>query len=112
MSITLCKILSYQTKGFTMKVTLHAAERFLQRVMNKAKFNFQDVLTAQQELMRTMNNVVVTSYRRNIVIPGHENYVGVYQENTLITIFPKDRKYMARTKKTKYKHHSYDYDAA
>lgn len=112
MSKVLPKILSYQTKGFTMKVTLHAAERFLQRVMHKVEFSFQDILNTKQFLETAMENVVVTSYRRNVVIPGFERYLGIYQENALITILPKDKKYMARNKKTKYKHHSYDYDAA
>lgn len=95
-----------------MKVTLHAAERFLQRVMHKVEYSFQDILSTHQHLVAMMSNVMVNSYRRNVVIPGHENYVGVYQENTLITIFPKDKKYMARHKKIKYKHQSYDYDTA
>ena len=54
------KILSYQTKGFTMKVTLHAAERFLQRVMHKVEFSFQDILNTKQFLETAMENVVVT----------------------------------------------------
>jgi hypothetical protein len=27
-----------------------------------------------------------------VVIPGFENYLGIYQENALITIIPKDKK--------------------
>lgn len=109
MSISLCKILSYQTKGFTMKVTLHAAERFLQRVMHKVEFSFQDVLNTKQFLETAMENVVVTSYRRNVVIPGFERYLGIYQENALITIIPKDKKHMASKRKVKYAHTQYEY---
>ena len=84
-----------------MKITLHAAERFLQRIMHKVEFSMQDVTYAKEYLERAMNNVVVTSYRRNVVIPGFENYLGIYQENALITIIPKDKKHQHVNRKLK-----------
>lgn len=81
-------------KGLKMKVTLHASERFLQRVMNKTSFSFQDILTTKEYLENLVGNIVIGSYRKNVVIPKHHHFFGVYQENTLITIIPKNKKYI------------------
>ncbi|NCD11094.1 MAG: hypothetical protein EOL93_00960 [Epsilonproteobacteria bacterium] len=92
-----------------MKVTLHASERFLQRVMNKTSFSVQDILRTKEYLENLVGNLVVGSYRKHVVIPNHQRFFGVYQENTLITVIPKDKKYMAPMKRLKTKAFDLDY---
>lgn len=77
-----------------MKVTTHAAQRFLQRVMNKSDYTCLDVDFAIRFLAKLLEDVVPNSYSKHFVLPGFENYKVVYKENTIITIIPKGESYV------------------
>ncbi|MEN4046981.1 hypothetical protein MLC52_09935 [Sulfurimonas sp. NW15] len=72
-----------------MKVTVHAAQRFLERVMRKSTYTYRDVNFSIRYLEKLLQNVVVSSYAKPFVLPGFENYKAIYRANTLITIVPK-----------------------
>ena len=77
-----------------MKVSAHAGQRFLERVMKKQNYTCLDVDFAIRYLTNLLKDVVVTSYAKPFVIPGFENYRAIYRENTVITIIPKGEKYV------------------
>lgn len=72
-----------------MKVSVHAGERFLQRVMKKSNYTVIDVDFAMRYLTKLFQDVVPTSYAKPFVIPGFEDYRAIYKDNTIITIIPK-----------------------
>ena len=72
-----------------MKVTVHAAKRFLERVMSKTNYTYSDVNMALLFLEKTLQDVVVRSTSKHFVLPGFKNFKVVYRENTVITILPK-----------------------
>lgn len=76
-----------------MKVSIHAGQRFLERVMEKANYNSFDVNTAIAYLEKALQDVVPNSCNMHFVIPGFENYRAIYRQNTVITIIPKGEKY-------------------
>lgn len=78
-----------------MKITIHAAQRFLERVMNKSDYTCFDVDFALRFLEKTFSNVIVTSYAKPFVVPGFENYKAIHKENTIITIVLKGNKYIS-----------------
>jgi hypothetical protein len=91
-----------------MKVTYHAAERFIERVLDKKSFSRKELLDAKAYLEKLTQDVVISSYRRNFVLPGFSKFACVYQEDTLITIIPKDKKVLKPcNKKYEYKRESY-----
>lgn len=75
-----------------MRISYHAAQRFLERVINPKTFSKEDVYHAQAYLQRLLKDVVINSYKKKFVIPEFQHFLGVYQENVLVTIIPKDRK--------------------
>lgn len=72
-----------------MKISVHAAQRFLERVMNKKSYTYKDVGFALRFLEKTFKDVVVLGRKKQFVVPGFENYKAVYCENTIVTIIPK-----------------------
>ena len=72
-----------------MKVSIHAGQRFLERVMAKANYTCFDVNMAISYLEKIFQDVVPNSANKHFVIPGFENYRAVYRQNTIITIIPK-----------------------
>ena len=75
-----------------MQVTVHAAQRFLERVMSQTNYTYQEVGMTLEFLEKILKDVVVTSKVKHFVLPGFKNYRVVYRENTAITIVPKDHK--------------------
>ena len=75
-----------------MKVSTHAAKRFLERVMDKQVYTCLDIDFALRYLEKLVKDVVPASYAKPFVIPGFENYRAIYRENTVITIIPKGEK--------------------
>jgi len=71
-----------------MKVTYHAAERFLQRVLGKIKYSKKEVLNVRKYLTNLFENVV--THRQMVVVPGFSNYVAVVKENNVVTILEKN----------------------
>ncbi|MDF1884133.1 hypothetical protein JHD49_09295 [Sulfurimonas sp. SAG-AH-194-C21] len=74
-----------------MKVSVHAGERFLERVVNKSTYTCIDVDFAMRYLHHLFLDVVPGSSNKQFVLPGFENFRAVYRENTIITIIPKGR---------------------
>jgi hypothetical protein len=72
-----------------MKVSVHAGQRFLERVMNKSTYTVIDVDFAIRYLEKILSTVVPNSNNKHFVIPGFENFKVVHRENTAITIIPK-----------------------
>ncbi len=73
-----------------MIITLHAAQRFLERVIKKQEFTKNDLVFAKEYLAKVFKNVVCSSVTRNIALPGFENeFYVIHKHNTIITIIPK-----------------------
>jgi len=72
-----------------MQVTVHAAQRFLERVMSKTNYTYQEVGMALEFLEKTLKNVVITGKVKHFVLPGFKDFQVVYRENTAITIIQK-----------------------
>jgi hypothetical protein len=74
-----------------MKVTYHAGQRFLERVIKKADFTKNEVHRTVEYLERVFKDVVISSYARKFVLPGFENeFYVIHQENCVVTIIPKN----------------------
>lgn len=80
-----------------MKVTYHAAQRFLERVIKKTDFSKYEVHRTVEYLEKVLKDVIVRSYKNFFPLPGFENqFYVVYKENSAITIIPKDKKELNR----------------
>lgn len=77
-----------------MKVSIHAGERFLQRVMKRADYNCFDVNMAIAYLEKALKDIVPNSSNKHFVIPGFENYRAVYCQNTIVSVVPKGEKHV------------------
>lgn len=76
-----------------MRITVHAAQRFLERVMSKKTYTYIDIDFAMRYLEKLLRDVVVNSYATHFVLPSFENYRVVYKEGSVITIIPKGEKH-------------------
>ena len=81
-------------KGEQMKVSIHAGQRFLERVMAKATYTCFDVNFAIEYLEKILRDVVPTSRSTQFVLPGFENFIVVYREGSVITILSKGDKHV------------------
>jgi len=72
-----------------MRVSIHAGQRFLERVMTKVTYTCFDVNFAIEYLEKILRDVVPTSSATQFVLPGFENFKVVYREGNVITIIPK-----------------------
>ena len=77
-----------------MKVSVHAGERFLERVMSKVEYTCFDVNRAIEYLEKALKDVVPNSRSMRFVLPGFENFSVIYREGNVITIIPKGEKYV------------------
>lgn len=84
-----------------MKVSYHAAQRFLERVVNQLEFSKTDIHNAQDYLEVLLKNVVISSYKRQFALPSFQHFLGIYQEDVLVTIIPKDKKQLHPSNKFK-----------
>ena len=76
-----------------MKVTYHAAQRFLERVIKRTDFSKYEVHRTVEYLEYLLKDIVVTSYAKPFALPGYQKlFYVVHQENCAITIIPKDKK--------------------
>ena len=73
-----------------MKVTIHAAERLLQRVFGMRKYTRRDIQRARKLLEREVKDIMVVGVKRIIPLPSFDNAVAVYHDNAIVTIYPKD----------------------
>ena len=77
-----------------MKITTHAAQRFLERVMSKEKYNCLDIDFAIRYLAKLLSDVVPTGSATSFVLPNFENYKVIYKEGSVITIISKGERYV------------------
>ena len=77
-----------------MKVSAHAGQRFLERVMKKVNYTCIDVDFAIRYLEKLLQDVVPKSRSMRFVLPGFENFKVIYREGAVITIIPKGEKYV------------------
>ena len=66
-----------------MIITLHAAKRFLERVIGKTEFTNKDLELANAYLTKVFKNVVPTSVAKSFVLPGFENQFYVVHKHML-----------------------------
>lgn len=73
-----------------MIITLHAAQRFLERVIGKTEFTNKDLEFTKAYLTKIFKDVIPTGVAKKFVLPGFENqFIVVYKHNAIITIIPK-----------------------
>ena len=77
-----------------MQITYHAAQRFLQRVMDRVDYKKSDVYFAKEFLKKLLCDVVPNGKTKYFVLPGFENFRVVYKEGNVITILPKGECYV------------------
>jgi hypothetical protein len=74
-----------------MKITNHAARRFLERVIGQTIYTWGDVVKTKLYLKRVFANIVVASHYKHFPLPGFEKmFYVVYRDNAVITIIPKN----------------------
>lgn len=74
-----------------MKITMHAAQRFLERVMGKENYNGFDIVFAKKYLERLLHDIVPTGCVTSFVLPHFKKYRAIYKEGNIVTIVPKER---------------------
>jgi hypothetical protein len=75
-----------------MIITLHAAQRFLERVIGKTQFTTQDLEQSKIYLDRVFKNCVPNSVAKSFALPGFENqFYVIHRHNAIITILPKEK---------------------
>ena len=73
-----------------MIITLHATQRFVERVIGKVEFTEKDLELAKAYLTKVFKNVDPSSVARSFALPGFENqFYVVHKHNAIITIIPK-----------------------
>lgn len=77
-----------------MRITIHAAQRFLERVMDKETYSCLDVDFTIRYLAKLLADVVPTGSATSFVLPSFENYKVIYKEGSVITIIPKGERYV------------------
>jgi len=71
-----------------MRVTRHAAQRFLERVMKKENYSIHDIDYALRYLHHQLAKVIPTSYARPIALPEHKGFKVIHQDGTALSIVP------------------------
>ncbi len=74
-----------------MKVTTHATQRFLERVLHKVRYSHDEFLAARQELEEIFRSVIPGSYGRPFALPRYKGYRVIHRDNTILTIIEKNR---------------------
>ena len=77
-----------------MKVSLHAGQRFLERVMTKTDYTCFDVNFAVEYLEILLKDVVPRSRSAQFVLPEFEDFKVIYREGNVVTIIPKGKTYV------------------
>ena len=73
-----------------MKVSYHAVQRFLKRVIKKVDVTKYEVHRTVEYLERVLAEVSLTSYSKPFALPGFENHFQVInRDNVAITIISK-----------------------
>ena len=72
-----------------MKVTLHAAERFLERVFGMDHYSKKEKYRAIALLEKEVRDIVVVGKKRMFVLPSFPQARAVFFDNTIVTILAK-----------------------
>ena len=72
-----------------MKVTYHAAKRFIERVEKKKLYSPAYVAKTKEFLEEMFMCVVPGSYARPFPLPEYKGFKVVHRDNTVITIIAK-----------------------
>jgi len=73
-----------------MKITYHAAQRFLERVIKQTTFTKSDITRSKQMLSKLLKDVVPHSFANSFALPGFEkDFFVIHKGNTIVTIIPK-----------------------
>jgi hypothetical protein len=72
-----------------MKVSYHAAERFLERVMDKKDYSGSDINKAFSYLEMVFKDIVPSSYAKSFPLPGFKHFKVIHIGGTVVTIVPK-----------------------
>jgi len=70
-----------------MKVTYHAGERFLQRVLGVYEYTKKDVINAINLIAQDIKNIV--THRQRFILPTFPNFNAIVKNNAVVTIIPK-----------------------
>ena len=73
-----------------MRISQHAAQRFLERVMGKDSYDRNDLQRASAYLQRVVGGIVPGSYAKPFVIPGFEEFKVIHRAGVVVTIIPKN----------------------
>jgi len=73
-----------------MKVSYHAGQRFLQRVIKKVDYTKYEVHRTVEYLEKVFADISLNSYSKPFALPGFENQFKVInRDNVVLTIIPK-----------------------
>lgn len=72
-----------------MRVSQHAIQRFLERVMNIKDFTDDDFTKTKKYLSRVFENIIPGSYSRPFSLPECKNFKVIHRNNVVITIIQK-----------------------
>lgn len=76
-----------------MKVSIHAGQRFLERVMSKTSYTPFDINFAIGYLEKLLADVVIIGKSKHFVLPCFHDFKVVYADGTVVTIIPKRDNY-------------------
>ena len=71
-----------------MKITYHAGQRFLQRVLKFTSYSQIQINNAMKLLELDLFNIERRNKHR-VILPSFPDFYGVFVENTLVTVIPK-----------------------
>jgi len=69
------------------KVSYHAGERFLQRVLGVYEYSKKDVINAINMIKTDIMNIV--SPKQRFILPSFNKFNVVVENNTVVTVVPK-----------------------
>ena len=70
-----------------LKITYHAAERFLQRVFKLSNYTVNEVKKAIKFISKDISDV--QHRNKNFILPSFPEFYCVVKNNALVTIIPK-----------------------
>lgn len=75
-----------------MIVSIHAAQRFLERCIGKNDYTKEEIIHCVKYLNKVFHNVIPNSYAKRFAMPGFENkFYVIHKQNVVVTIIPKEK---------------------
>ena len=75
-----------------MIITLHAAQRFLERVMKKNEYTTDELMFAKNYLAKVFKDFIPNSFAKTFALPGFENqFYVIHKANSIVTIIAKNQ---------------------